>query len=409
MSLNASGETQILFSDFFRVSELFSISQIGSLPGNPAWADMKFPLLISGSENFKGPGVYALFFDDRLIYVGKFLGRKTNPFLGNIARARWEKHIGSMTLRSRAISFSKTSLQRILDESEEMPVSAIRLADHPTLLRDRGTLSTFNRYRFACQHWDLFSQLNETHLKRFQFMYVRLRPIDAILGQGTDFIRNLISKVENQLVLELKPYCNAVVADSSYPSPHTVASVRAKVESTLQAEIETISAAIPVASKKQAARSKISSIPSDQNLNDAQVNDGEPRSAEEIFFERLESAPEAAYTFIESLLAAFSENLSFEVHFTYTSVADLRIRFFGSGARRGGRNLFTLVWEPRSQSFFCRALAKPELVEKILGSSVTPPQNTTEPLASEFKIKIGNEKFQSVLDIVMASVRELQN
>lgn len=67
----------------------------------------------NNSHEFGGAGLYACFFRNRLIYVGKYLGTKKDFRAGNIISLRWVKHIGTFTMMARNLTFSKKAIKQI--------------------------------------------------------------------------------------------------------------------------------------------------------------------------------------------------------------------------------------------------------------------------------------------------------
>ncbi len=73
-----------------------------------------------------GPGIYLLFYEGRLIYIGKFLGVRNAPFSGDVTSQRWWAHIGTITMRGHRVSFPKGSLARIMHYSGPFCMSGDR-------------------------------------------------------------------------------------------------------------------------------------------------------------------------------------------------------------------------------------------------------------------------------------------
>jgi hypothetical protein len=48
-------------------------------------------------KQLTGPGIYMLFYEGQLIYIGKYRGRAGDPFSGDIAHQRWWAHIGELS------------------------------------------------------------------------------------------------------------------------------------------------------------------------------------------------------------------------------------------------------------------------------------------------------------------------
>ncbi len=369
-------ETQTFIAD-----DLFNIGHVQSIPGMPTWANLRFTKKKIKPLNFSGSGIYAVFFDKYLIYVGKFLGKKNNPFGGDIRDARWDKHLGSMTLRSRNTSFSKKSLGRILHSDGPHLVGDLRIADQDTLLRDRGCLSTFNKFSFGSRYWNLFQNLDESHLKRFQFLYVRVSAFTVDTGE----IRKFVSDAESQIVKLLNPCCNAVVEFPDAPSKHEMHTIK-------QAQL-TISKVLSGGVGNSApARTDVKTIPATSLtvIRGTFIDEDDyAKTSSALFFERLENAPECASNLVRGICEQFSYAAKTEVHFKKRNPPDLRVRdqrprSSGTKAKKG-QNIFTLEWRPTKNVFLCRAMISPDQCLALGISNASIPASQTEPLNSEFR------------------------
>lgn len=378
----------------FSAAELFSIKPAHAVPGNPAWANLRFCLTLRDKAALAGAGIYAAFFDDQLIYIGKYLGKKQAPFQGNIALARWDKHIGTLTLRGRALSFAEKSRQRILALPDHPVVTALKGASANTLLRDRGMLSTYNRCRFAIQHWNAFQELSEVTLARFSFIYVRLESQHAEGRWQTAMIRERINKIEDQLVESLQPRCNAVVQDGSPQPIYKQADARARIEGCFRDAFGD--------SAIGEAVSTPSSIAPALHLAD-DLEDEDMSSAAELFHERLEAAAPALKDAVERLEAEFGPSDALELHYTGTNDGDLRIRSF---VTRRGQNVFTLACQPQKKVLRCLAYAS---VETCIELGLAHAQKVTaagQPLRTQFDFRASDD-VDALLAIIRASVKQL--
>jgi len=365
----------------FLAEDLFKIDHIQSLPGMPVWANLRFRKKKFNRSNFSGPGIYAILFNKQLIYIGKFLGKKTDPRGGDIRDARWDKHLGSMTLRSRNISFSKKSLDRVLQSNAPHLVGDLRQSNQQALLRDRGCLSTFNRFAFGSHHWDQFQNLDESHLKLFQFLYVRV----STFTSDTTETRKLVSDAEDQLVKLFNPYCNAVVDFPEDPSKHEMHTTE-EVHQTISDVLSRFTAdSAPAMTTNKAVHDSRLQTPMKGSVDE----DDEEKTSSSLFYERMETAPEGASHLVRGICEEFSHANETEVHFKKRKPPDLRVRDLRLGASgkksRLGQNIFTLEWHPTKNEFMCRALLSPAQCRAYGISNATRPAVQTEPLNSEFR------------------------
>ena len=66
---------------------------------------------------FLGTGLYALSFNDELIYLGSYLGSGNGGafFTGNLLRSRIWAHIGSITMRGHRVNMSSRQLEKLVE------------------------------------------------------------------------------------------------------------------------------------------------------------------------------------------------------------------------------------------------------------------------------------------------------
>src|SRR4051795_3692227 len=91
----------------YNAAKLFYLKQVPPDYCMPTWANLKAVrhLHCEGeSPEFAGPGLYALFLNKSLFYIGLNAGQKRNPLGGSVLN-RWGKHIVGQTLRSRYLCF----------------------------------------------------------------------------------------------------------------------------------------------------------------------------------------------------------------------------------------------------------------------------------------------------------------
>lgn len=360
------------------------------------FADCHFNLHLGSDSSVKekliGPGIYAICYDQQLVYIGKYLGQKKNPFAGNVVRLRWLQHLGSMTMRDRRVSLSKRSINVLLDpnfsHSHYELIESLALAFEndgslgstmPFLQRDRGCLSTVNRVLFALENWPLFSKADGPDLEGFSFHYFRVERPNAEIW--TEALRALISNLEDCLVEKFRPPCNAVISSSTALSgkcPHILNALRGEIMRFLQTDVEQTSRAQPMA--------KLINVEPMAIIEKGLV-EPEETSAEVRFFERLESAPPEAESLIEELRLYASKKDDVELHYTSTNRGDLRLRKHSLvGSNRGSRNFLTLLWQSRDQTFLinniCQSVGSSETA--ALSAFIRPL--SSGPLKSTMKI-----------------------
>jgi hypothetical protein len=138
-----------------KATDLFSIN---------VYSQNDFPLNIKFNEkanhgyNLSGSGVFQLFFDQQIVYIG--LADK-EP-----AIQRFEKQLTSITLRGTSISFNPDCENQINSDS------VLKKVFQTAITQNKGAnLTSVNRILFAAKNWSIFQNLDNTILERFVFVW----------------------------------------------------------------------------------------------------------------------------------------------------------------------------------------------------------------------------------------------
>lgn len=191
---------------------------------------------------FAGAGLYALSFDDRLIYLGSFLGAGGACLSGDVVKSRWWTHIGAITARGSRMHVARKSLallSQTLGDGHAMVGGLLRAPRPDILHKDEGNLSPLRRLRFAAAHWHLFH--NPEHeaapgklLQRFSFAYARCEAMPQGLDDAALAAR--ITSTEKALIREFAPSCNTThVPGSMAPVETSLAVIASRLDAELQA------------------------------------------------------------------------------------------------------------------------------------------------------------------------------
>jgi len=167
------------------------------------------------NDLFCGAGLYGICFDERLIYVGSYLGvGRGGAFLtGNVVEQRWWAHIGSMVARGNRVHIAPTSLRALQEDpgSQHRLVAGLLEAKDPQQLHtDQGDLATLRRLRFAVRNSDAFLDRGASPdevLKRFTFTYARF--LELPTGLSHKILADRIETAEKNLIVRLAPECNS--------------------------------------------------------------------------------------------------------------------------------------------------------------------------------------------------------
>jgi hypothetical protein len=221
-----------------QANELVYLRPIASVPGKPEWMNLRAtPLLPPDFSDLRGPGIYGLFLDDRLFYVGVYAGRRHEPFAGSALHLRWHMHVTYHTLRSPMVTFRAEQMNRILRELDgpvssafaqmlggrEVDCRTLDPAQHPLL----GSISatgrqegccTINKVAFAERNWTVLGPNGPgvpAIAERISIVYMaapdeweRLVP-PAPQPHAAGWVKNnWLFPIEDDLIKSFRPLCN---------------------------------------------------------------------------------------------------------------------------------------------------------------------------------------------------------
>ncbi|MDR6147889.1 hypothetical protein QE363_003682 [Sphingomonas sp. SORGH_AS870] len=214
----------------YRASQLMQLRTVTPPDGKPDWANQIADVTVDRiPDDLCGPGLYALFLDGALFYIGLHVGEQAGADYSVLHR--WVLHVVGQTMRSPRISFSRASLRRLLDTQAGDPVTealAACLPDgratdlaalpaHPLL---SGAHCTAQKAVFAARHWDVFGPGHEDDmLDRITCLF---QPVAAgwperLAGaegreRGAWAREQWLRPAETLLVNRFRPICNAAIA-----------------------------------------------------------------------------------------------------------------------------------------------------------------------------------------------------
>lgn len=322
----------------FHADEIISVERKVPLQNALPFADTIFKRKAK-HPGFGGAGLYAAYFDDQLIYIGKFMGRKDNWTGGNVVEARWSKHIGTFTMRARDFGLSARAFAEISRyiEITESGVPAelfegFRSAKKEVLCRETGCMSTFSRFHVALNIWQVTK--GEVDLGRFAFIYSKL---DGDLS--TQPVRALVSNAETDVLSRLHPPGNTIARRTVTPLPS--ATELAEIFESRLMDLSTNAGETALAK------------PNHSIIEEPAHSEPEEAGAALLFDEKLTDAPAEVRHFVEALHAAISGIGNADIE--YTKVPDLRIRRLDE-SRRGFINVATIEWQTRLQRLLLKTL-----------------------------------------------------
>jgi hypothetical protein len=332
----------------YRACDLFAVRSREPLLGNPTWANLTIESNRSlPQELAQGAGLYAVHYRDRLLYIGKFLGKRTDAFGGRICHVRWAKHMGTLTLRDRRVSLAQGPCKLI----REMQPTAAPLSDIVeamqvgTLHHPRGRVSSLNRASFAAEQWRELSRIDDASgLANFMFTYTQVDPQERI---AREIVRDAVSRAEKMAIERLRPRCNAAVREGT--------ALQADVRDTAAA----LTAALEDAFGQLGGGGEAPPPPGPPgNGGDPDAAEGaddpDDRTAEETFWERIDDDGEAEYP-VQMLIESLADIADADFHFTMSPsngssrIADLRIHSLAG--RRERFNVGAIAWQPALRRF----------------------------------------------------------
>ena len=188
----------------------------------PEWANLNTSIvkgIRKSVGDLAGPGVYACFWNDTLIYIGSYSGTKNDPFGGHVIERAF-KHIIGFTLRADQLFFNDRPLQSIINhvdhEIARDLAAALQRGDRArseggikTTLGANGAIcATKNKVIFASRHWDILRHATPDELfNRLGFAYRRIEPPAGMTSKKT-IKGEWIKTIEDKLILAFEPTCN---------------------------------------------------------------------------------------------------------------------------------------------------------------------------------------------------------
>ncbi len=377
--------------------ELYQSEDKSPVNGKPLWANQHFKTTHNLSrQQVAGPGVYVIFYREKLIYIGTFRGTGTNPCGGNITTIRWNNHLGGFTSRDHRISFGQKIIQQIATANTGSdPGDGFANADPKILSKDQGCRSTYNRFLFSKEFWHNFSGvISKNIMDDFKFTYFQISP--QTVATLSD-VNKLVLEVETGLIEELKPRCNSETIPHLAHTEHAVDFVIEKIGQELtnaiksKNNISSIRINQPIFKPKQHA--KLATI---KNMPESEIV-----TAQTHFLNRIKGN-EVAQAFIKTIMDLKSPNL--EIHFTKTNGADLRIRYKNP---RKDQNIFTIYWQVNNQGFSGRTYLPVNQCQLLgLKEEVKDP----DPLPTKYFVNPAQQGMdETIIKVIRASIKYFDN
>lgn len=397
----------------YTADTLMTLRKVAAPASKPDWANLVADVLDQdAAPELCGPGLYALFLDGALFYIGLHVGEQAEAEYSVLHR--WVLHVVGQTLRSHRTSFSRTSLRRLFDAQAGDPVSeglAACLAEgrdtdlqtldgHPLL---KGAHCTAQKAVFATRHWDVFAPGNEdAMLSRITCLF---QPVAADWAERLDGAEERergawareawLRPAETELVDRFRPICNAAIPIGTQRDGVGVDEVAATMAAALPQVLpafDRTAYAARVTARRAAPASVIEAYadrrePSDSDT--AALADEEGLSMSEQEFRRKSS--EVGTLFLDRLRDECPPSI--EPYFT--EVPDLRLRIAGERKPR------VILTTARGQ-FRCWTRVSVEACQKLGFADATIAGH--DPLPVGFYIDPATTAPGAILALVGASL-----
>lgn len=328
----------------YRASQLMKLRTVTPPDGKPDWANQIADVTVDRiPDDLCGPGLYALFLDGALFYIGLHVGEQAGADYSVLHR--WVLHVVGQTMRSPRISFSRASLRRLLDAQAGDPVTEAlaaclpqgretdlaALPAHPLL---SGAHCTAQKAVFAARHWEVFGPGHEDDmLDRITCLF---QPVAAgwperLAGaegreRGAWAREQWLRPAETLLVNSFRPICNAAIALGTQRDPIGEAEVEAAMAAALPQELAAFQRAESEQRNAQHAPAPAGVVEAYLDTSDAEtleIAEEEGLSLSELTFRN--GLSPAGSQFINTLIDASPAGL--ELYFT--EIPDLRMRIKG--------------------------------------------------------------------------------
>jgi hypothetical protein len=165
----------------YNAYELFDLHINGNFPLNCQFV-AKTPV----PPTFAVAGIYMLFFDQEIIYIGL---ADNQPVLERI-----QMQLSTITLRGESVFFNPGS-QIVVRNAP-----TLNTVFNPLILNKNanGPETSVNRIKYADFRWDVFSRLDKDILKRFVIVWF----------PENECQKETLGEIRNRWVMDLMPICN---------------------------------------------------------------------------------------------------------------------------------------------------------------------------------------------------------
>jgi hypothetical protein len=380
----------------YSAAQLMRLRTVTPPAGKPEWANLAADVTMDTvPAELCGPGLYALFHDESLFYIGLHVGEQAG--LSYSVLHRWVLHVVGQTMRSTRISFSRASLRHLLaKQSGDAVTEALALClpqgratdfstlpAHPLL---NGPHCTAQKAAFAARHWNVFAPGNEdAMLNRITCLF---QPVTAdwteqLAGaegreRGAWAREQWLRPAETALVNRFKPACNAVIPLGEHGDGICASEVEAAMAAALPHELPAFDRTIyeaRVAARGAAAAALV------EAYHDTTGNRTDPETSDMMEAEGLSSYEDEFRCKVSNAGSRLIDTVrdtcppSLEVYFT--GKPDLRIRIVGE--RRP-----LLLLSTAREKLMCHTRANADIGRRLGFADIVTLEG--EPMRARFHI-----------------------
>jgi hypothetical protein len=196
----------------YQADEVCRLVKDEARPSMPIWANLKggrIRGIMKKHPELQGAGVYACFWDGKLIYIGSYVGPEANPFAGSVVD-RIYKHAIGLTVRAKDLFFGQKAFKDILGQLDKSPIGQDLAQADPSACVEGSIMSTYRKAVFASAQWAELCDMEPSELlRRFSFTYARLDPA-LYAGVSKKRLKQQIAEgVEKSLIRHFRPACNS--------------------------------------------------------------------------------------------------------------------------------------------------------------------------------------------------------
>lgn len=149
--------------------------------------DQELVLIGKKEEEFRGPGMFFLYFKTQLVYIGSFLPRDKNR---DVRNERVNKEIATISMRGARVSLNAAAINAKNNSKHLKNITSHQSGDF---------LSSKKRIEFADNHWGELK--TNDFLSHFSFCWIKNNHNPRVTSKQ-------LTAIKKELINFYKPLCN---------------------------------------------------------------------------------------------------------------------------------------------------------------------------------------------------------